>query len=42
LLFFAGSRTEVPVSSPIAQVTKLAATAMPDPPLEAPGSRSVS
>jgi hypothetical protein len=41
-LFFAGSRTDVPVSSPIAQVTKFADTAVPDPPLDAPGSRSVS
>ena len=41
-MFFAGSRTDVPVSSPIAHVTKFAATAMPEPPLDEPGSRSVS
>ena len=38
----AGSTIEPPVSSPIAQVTRFAATDVPEPPLEPPGSRSVS
>ena len=42
LLFFAGLRTEGPDSSAMAQVTRLAATAEPEPPLEPPGLRSVS
>src|SRR6185503_18359933 len=42
LAFLAGSRTDVPVSSPIAHVTRFAPTELPDPPLDAPGSRSVS
>src|ERR1700704_5739389 len=42
LLFLAGSRTDVPDSSPIAHVTKFAGTALPEPPLDAPGLRSVS
>src|SRR5688572_31809837 len=37
-----GMRIEGAVSSPIAHVTRLAATAVPDPPLEPPGLRSVA
>ena len=42
LLTAAGQRTDTTVSSPMAQVTRLAATAVPDPALDIPGSRSVS
>ena len=42
LLFLAGLRTEGPDSSPMAQTTRFAATAEPEPPLERPGLRSVS
>jgi hypothetical protein len=42
LLTAAGQRTDTTVSSPIAQVTRFAATAVPDPALDMPGSRSVS
>ena len=42
LLTEAGQRTETTVSSAIAQVTRLAATAVADPALDMPGSRSVS
>ena len=42
LLTAAGQRTDTTVSSPIAQVTRLAATAVPEPALDMPGSRSVS
>ena len=38
----AGQRTDTTVSSPIAQVTRFAATAVPEPALDMPGSRSVS
>ncbi len=38
----AGMRIEPPVSDPIAAMANPAATAMPDPPLEPPGTRSVS
>src|SRR6266849_944196 len=38
----AGLRADGPVSSPIAQVTRLAATAAPEPPLERPALRLVS
>src|SRR5262247_4935492 len=38
----AGQRTETTVSSAIAQVVRLAATAVADPALDMPGSRSVS
>jgi hypothetical protein len=38
----AGSRTEQPVSVPIAPAHSLAATAAPEPPLEPPGVRPVS
>src|ERR1700722_4943980 len=38
----AGMRIEVPVSSPIEQVTRLADTDTPLPALETPGDRSVS
>ena len=37
-----GQRTETTVSSPIAHVTRFAATDDPDPELDMPGSRSVS
>jgi hypothetical protein len=42
LLTAAGQRTETTVSSPMAHVTRLAATAEPEPALDIPGSRSVS
>src|SRR5688572_24268460 len=42
LLTADGQRTDTTVSSPIAHVTRLAATAVPDPALDIPGSRSVS
>src|SRR5215831_19658471 len=42
LLTEAGQRMETTVSSPIAQVTRLAATEEADPALDMPGSRSVS
>src|SRR5215831_4880132 len=42
LLFFDGLRIEGPDSSPIAHITKFAATDDPDPPLDRPGLRSVS
>src|SRR5579885_781231 len=42
LLTDAGHRIETTVSSPIAQVTRLAATEVADPALDIPGSRSVS
>ncbi len=42
LLTAAGQRTETTVSSPIAHVTRLAATDVADPALDIPGSRSVS
>jgi ubiquinone/menaquinone biosynthesis C-methylase UbiE len=43
MLFTAeGQRTETTVSSPMAQVTRLAATELPEPALDIPGSRSVS
>ncbi len=38
----AGLRADGPVSSPIAQVTRFAATAAPEPPLERPALRVVS
>lgn len=38
----AGHRIETTVSSPIAQVTRFAATAVAEPALDMPGSRSVS
>ena len=38
----AGQRIDTTVSSPIAQVTRLAATDVPDPALDIPGARSVS
>ena len=38
----AGLTIEPPVSSAIAQVTRFVATATAEPPLEPPGSRSVS
>src|SRR5262245_22252458 len=41
-LFFVGLRTDGPDSSPMAQVTRLAATDAPEPPLDRPGLRSVS
>jgi hypothetical protein len=41
-LFFVGCRIDPPVSSAIAQVTRLAATDVPDPLLEVPADRSVS
>src|SRR5204862_5568055 len=37
-----GQRTDTTVSSPIAQVTRFAATDVADPALDIPGSRSVS
>src|ERR1051325_7307682 len=37
-----GHRTDTTVSSPIAHVTRFAATELPDPALDIPGSRSVS
>src|SRR5207245_10442185 len=42
LLLAAGLRAEGAVSSPMAQVTRLAATAAPEPPLERPALRLVS
>src|SRR5688572_14628428 len=42
LLNLAGMRIDGPPSSPIAHVTKLAATDAAEPPLEPPGLRSVS
>src|SRR5437764_14260115 len=42
LLLAAGLRDDGPVSSPIAQVTRLAATAAPEPPLDRPALRLVS
>src|SRR5258706_5338463 len=42
LLFLAGGWMDPPVSSPIAHVTRFAATDAPEPPLEVPGLRSVS
>ena len=42
LLTAAGQRMETTVSSAIAQVTRLAATDVPDPALDMPGARSVS
>src|SRR4030095_14961329 len=42
LLTAEGQRTETTVSSPIAHVTRLAATDVPDPALDIHGSRSVS
>src|SRR5689334_5571757 len=42
LLTAEGQRTDTTVSSPIAQVTRLAATELPEPALDMPGSRSVS
>src|SRR6185436_14022231 len=42
LLTAEGQRTDTTVSSPMAQVTRLAATDVPDPALDMPGSRSVS
>src|ERR1051325_8706755 len=42
LLTADGQRTDTTVSSPIAHVTRLAATELPDPALDMPGSRSVS
>ncbi len=42
LLLAAGLRAEGPVSSPIAQVTRLAAAADPEPPLDRPELREVS
>src|SRR5215472_18130096 len=42
LLTDAGHRIDTTVSSPIAQVTRLAATDDADPALDMPGSRSVS
>src|SRR5579864_3000523 len=42
LPFEAGLRADGPVSSPTAQVTRLAATAAPEPPLERPALREVS
>ena len=40
--WFAGSRQDPPVVSQTAQVTRLAATDAPAPPLEGPAERSVS
>src|SRR5262249_2132365 len=42
LLFLAGWCIDPPVSSPMEQVTKFAATEAPEPPLEVPGVRVVS
>src|SRR5215468_3450424 len=42
LLTDAGQRIDTTVSSPIAHVTRLAATELADPALDIPGSRSVS
>src|SRR5215471_6158355 len=42
LLTDAGQRIDTTVSSPIAQVTRLAATELAEPALDIPGSRSVS
>src|SRR5438067_13690631 len=42
LLTEAGQRIDTTVSSPIAQVTRLAATEVAEPALDMPGSRSVS
>ena len=42
LLTAAGQRTDTTVSSPMAHVTRFAATAVPEPALDMPGSRSVS
>src|SRR5665213_3678534 len=42
LLTDAGHRMETTVSSPIAQVTRFAATEVAEPALDMPGSRSVS
>src|SRR5436305_10576644 len=42
LLTAAGQRTDTTVSSPIAHITRLAATDDPEPALDIPGSRSVS
>src|SRR6185437_4638548 len=42
LLTDEGQRIDTTVSSPIAQVTRLAATEVADPALDIPGSRSVS
>src|SRR6478735_681855 len=42
LLTAAGQRTDTTVSSAIPQVTRLAETAVADPALDMPGSRSVS
>src|SRR5918993_2406818 len=42
LLTAAGQRTETTVSSPMAHVTRLAATAVAEPALDMPGSRLVS
>jgi hypothetical protein len=38
----AGLRADGPVSSPLAQVTRFATTAAPDPPLDRPALRVVS
>src|SRR5579871_2482892 len=42
LLTEAGHRIDTTVSSPMAQVTRLAATELAEPALDMPGSRSVS
>ena len=42
LLLAAGLRADGPVSSPSAHITRLAATAAPEPPLERPALRLVS
>src|SRR5262245_31705170 len=42
LPFEAGLRADGPVSSPSAHITRFAATAAPDPPLERPALRLVS
>src|SRR3984893_3543118 len=42
LLTAAGQRIDTTISSPFAQVTRLAATDVPDPALDIPGARSVS